>query len=399
MTARLQGKEGCRMSLQRSLLGDKQKLRDPGEKDRMIESLLKGPLGGIAEKVLTGRRLSREDGIRLGESKDLLALGVLADYVRRRRVGDDVYFINNVHLNHTNVCRNLCLFCAFGRRPEAPGAFAMTLDEIAAKLEQAKAYHPAEVHIVGGLNPNLPFEYYEEMLKIVRKILPYAHIQAFDAVEIDFFSEISGLSISEVLNRLRDAGLGSLPGGGAEIFNPAVRTKLCPRKIGGERWLEVHATAHRMGFRTNATMLYGHIETVADRVDHLIRLRELQDETGGFLAFIPLPFHPQNTAFAHLPRTSGYDDLRTVALARLLLDNFLHIKSFWIMLTPKLAQISLSFGANDLDGTVREERIAHDAGADTPQYQPSQTFLALIREAGRVPVERDTLYNVIRRYD
>ncbi len=387
------------MTSHRSSSCDKQKLRDPGEKDRMIESVLKGPLGDIAERVLTGRRLSRADGIRLGESNDLLALGVLADYARQRRVGDDVYFINNIHLNHTNICRNLCLFCAFGRQPDAPGAFALTLDEIAAKMEQARAYYPTEVHIVGGLNPALPFEYYEEMLKTVRRILPYAHIQAFTAVEIDFLSEISGLSICEVLNRLREAGLGSLPGGGAEIFNPAVRTKLCPRKIDGEHWLEVHATAHRMGFRTNATMLYGHIETIADRVDHLIRLRELQDETGGFLAFIPLPFHPQNTAFAHLTRTSGYDDLKTVALARLLLDNFHHIKSFWILLTPKLAQITLNFGANDLDGTVREERIAHDAGAATPQYQPSETFLALIREAGRIPVERDTLYNVIRRYD
>lgn len=364
-----------------------------------LKAILEGPLGDLAEKVLEGRRLDRADGIRLGESNDLLALGFLADYGRRCRVGDEVYFINNVHLNHTNICRNLCLFCAFGRTADAPGAYTLTIEEIAAKMEKVKACRPTEVHIVGGLNPALPFAYYEEMLVTVRRILPEAHIQAFDAVEIDFLSEISGLSVEEVLLRLREAGLGSLPGGGAEIFNPEIRRRICPRKISGERWLEVHATAHRLGFRTNATMLYGHIESIADRVDHLLRLRELQDETGGFLAFIPLPFHPENTAFSHLSGTSGYDDLKTVALARLLLDNFFAIKSFWIMLTPKLAQITLSFGANDLDGTVREERIAHDAGAVTPQYQPAQEFIAMIREAGRIPVERDTLYNVIRRYD
>lgn len=363
----------------------------------MLDAILGGPLSDIAEKVLAGQRLCRADGIRLGSSHDLLTLGFLADYVRQRQAGDEVYYINNVHLNHTNICRNLCLFCAFGREPDAHGAFSLTLAEIAAKMEQAKAYHPTEVHIVGGLNPALPFTYYEEMLTTVRQILPDAHIQAFDAVEVDFLGEISGFGICEVLTRLREAGLDSLPGGGAEIFNPVVRRQICPRKINGERWLEVHAAAHRLGMRTNATMLYGHIESIADRVGHLLGLRELQDETGGFLAFIPLPFHPENTAFAHLPRASGYDDLKTVALARLLLDNFLYIKSFWIMLTPRLAQITLSFGANDLDGTVREERIAHDAGAATPQYQPSENFLAMIREAGRIPVERDTFYNVIRR--
>ncbi|MDH7577478.1 MAG: aminofutalosine synthase MqnE [Bacillota bacterium] len=388
------------MGYSREILWEKGEEKN-GEIDRnaILDSILQGPLGDLAEKVLAGYRLDRADGIRLGESGDLLTVGFLADYARRRKVGDEVYFINNVHLNHTNICRNLCLFCAFGRTADAPGAYTLTLEEIAAKMEQARAYHPVEVHIVGGLNPALPFTYYEEMLTVVRKILPEAHIQAFDAVEIAFLSEISGLGIEDVLLRLRETGLGSLPGGGAEIFNPAVRRLICPRKISGEHWLEVHRCAHRLGFHTNATMLYGHIESIADRVDHLLRLRELQDETGGFLAFIPLPFHPENTAFSHLSRTSGYDDLKTFALARLLLDNFFAIKAFWIMLTPKLAQITLSFGANDLDGTVREERIAHDAGADTPQYQPAETFLAMIREAGRIPVERDTLYNAIRRYD
>jgi len=364
---------------------------------RIREKVLAGPLGDIAEKVLQGERLTREEGIRLADFPDLITIGLMADYTRRRCVGDTVYFINNAHINHTNICKNLCRFCAFGRKAEAPGAFVLTLDEIAAKVDEFKAYQPTEVHIVGGLNPDLPFSYYEEMLRIVRRALPDAHIQAFDAVEIDFLAEVSGLGVEGVLCRLQEVGLGSLPGGGAEIFNPEVRHEICPKKISGERWLKVHETAHRLGLRTNATMLYGHIEKTADRVDHLLKLRSLQDKTGGFLAFIPLPFLPENTSFSHLPRTSGFDDLKTVALARLLLDNFLYIKSFWIMLTPNLAQVSLAFGANDLDGTVREEQIAHDAGATTPQYQPSEIFLRMIREAGRIPVERDTIYNVIQR--
>ncbi len=370
----------------------------PERDGRILEKVLAGPLGDIAEKTLQGERLTREEGIRLAESPDLMAIGLMADYARRCRAGDIVYFINNAHINHTNICKNLCRFCAFGRKAEAPGAFVLALDEIAAKVDEFKHYQPTEVHIVGGLNPALPFSYYEEMLRIVRRALPDAHIQAFDAVEIDFLGEISGLGVEGVLGRLREVGLGSLPGGGAEIINPAVRREICPQKISGERWLEVHRIAHQMGLYTNATMLYGHLESPADRVDHLLRLRSLQDETGGFLAFIPLPFHPENTSFSHLPRSSGFDDLKTVALARLLLDNFLYIKSFWIMLTPNLAQISLNFGANDLDGTVREEKIAHDAGAATPQYQPSENFLRMIREVGRIPVERDTVYNVIRRY-
>ncbi|MCG0278202.1 MAG: aminofutalosine synthase MqnE [Thermanaeromonas sp.] len=362
------------------------------------EAVLKGPLGDIAEKVFEGERLSREDGIRLMESDDLLAVGFLADFARKKKVGDEVYFINNAHINYTNVCRNLCSFCAFGRPADAEGAYTLSIEEIAQKAEHYRKYEPTEIHIVGGLNPALPFSYYEDMLRTIKEILPQAHLQAFDAVEIDFISEISGLSLEEVLLRLKEAGLGSLPGGGAEIFNPAVRSKICPRKISGERWLEVHATAHRLGIRTNATMLYGHIESLEDRVDHLLALREQQDRTGGFMAFIPLPFHPANTGLKHLPPTTGYDDLKTLAVSRLLLDNFDHIKAFWIMLTPKVAQIALHFGVDDLDGTVREEHIAHDAGAETPQYHPAEEFLRLIREAGRIPVERDTLYNVVRRY-
>lgn len=366
---------------------------------RVMRDLEEGSLGEIAAKIFAGRRLNREDGIKLWQSADLLTIGFLSDFVRRKKAGENVYFINNTHINHTNVCRNLCELCAFGRKPSDPGAYTMSLEKIAEKAAQARGLGVTEVHIVGGLNEELPFSYYVDMLRAVREILPGVHIQAFDAVEIDFFSEISGLPLEEVLLRLKEAGLGSLPGGGAEIFNPAVRRRICSRKIDGDRWLKVHETAHRLGFRSNATMLYGHVESIEDRVDHLLRLRELQDKTGGFMSFIPLAFHPQNTAFAHLPKTSGYADLKSLAISRLMLDNFDHIKAFWIMLTPKVAQISLSFGVDDLDGTVREERIVHDAGAETAQFQPAETFLQMIREVGRRPVERDTLYNIIRVYD
>lgn len=365
----------------------------------MIHDLEHGPLGQVARKVMDGRRLDRADGIKLWESVDLLSVGMLSDYARRQKAGNDVFFINNTHINHTNVCRNLCELCAFGKKNSDKEAYTLSIEEIAARAGKARGMGITEVHMVGGLNGDLPFSYYEEMLRAVREVLPEAHLQAFDAVEIDFISEVSGLGLEEVLLRLKEAGLGSLPGGGAEIFNPAVRKRICSRKIGAERWLEVHETAHRLGFRSNATMLYGHVESIEDRVDHLLTLRELQDRTGGFLSFIPLAFHPGNTSYAHLSKTTGVMDLKSLAIARLMLDNFAHIKAFWIMITPKVAQVALSFGVNDLDGTVREERIAHEAGAETAQYQPAETFLRLIREAGRTPVERDTLYNVIRRYD
>ncbi|MFA4884747.1 MAG: aminofutalosine synthase MqnE [Desulfotomaculaceae bacterium] len=365
----------------------------------MIQYLEQSQLGVIARKVREGERLSRADGIKLWQSHDLLSIGMLSDHARRRKVGDDVFFINNTHINHTNICRNLCELCAFGKKPADSGAYTLSLEEIAVRAEKARGLGVSEVHIVGGLNEDLPFDYYLEMLRIVRDILPEAHIQAFDAVEIDFLSEISGLGLEEVLLRLKESGLGSLPGGGAEIFNAGVREKICGKKIGAARWLEVHETAHKLGFRSNATMLYGHLESIEDRVDHLLALRELQDRTGGFLAFIPLAFHPANTSLAQVPKTTGMTDLKALAIARLMLDNFQHIKAFWIMITPRVAQVALSFGVNDLDGTVREERIVHEAGAETAQYQPAETFLRMIREAGRTPVERDTLYKVVRRYD
>lgn len=360
-------------------------------------------LSKIQRKVQRGERLSFEDGVRLFQSHDLLAIGEMADLVRRRKVGGHAYFIQNRHINHTNVCRNMCKLCAFAREPDQAGAYTMGLDEIEEKARQCQGLNISEVHIVGGLHPDLPFDYYEEMMRRVSRQLPGIHIQGFTAVEIDYFSEISGLSAQEVLRRLRAAGLGSLPGGGAEVFSKRVRDRICDQKISGDRWLEVHRTAHKLGMRSNATMLYGHIETHEERVDHLVRLRSLQDETNGFMTFIPLAFHPKNTSLAEeeagsASRTTGYEDLKTLAVARLMLDNFTHIKAFWIMIGLKLAQISLAFGVDDLDGTVQEERITHAAGAETSEYTPARELIDLIKGAGRIPVERDTLYNLVRIY-
>ena len=364
------------------------------------KSIMVSPeLERIAQKVFRGERLSREDGISLFASNDLLSIGYMADLVRKRKNGDHVYFINNYHINHTNICENMCEICAFGKETaHEKGAYSLSLEEIRNKALEAKKYHVSEVHIVGGLNPDLPFDYYESAITTVHEVLPEAHIQGYDAVEIEFLSRLSSLSIEEVLLRLKEAGLGSLPGGGAEIFAESVRKKIASKKISAEKWLEVHRTAHNLGMRTNATMLYGHIETNENKVDHILKLRELQDETGGFLTFIPLAFHPQNTKLENVSRTTGYDDLKTLAVGRLLLDNFDHVKAFWIMTGIKVSQIALGFGVDDLDGTVREEKIAHDAGAETAQYQPQAGFIKMIKQAGRIPVERDTTYNILKKY-
>lgn len=351
----------------------------------------------IVEKVEKGERLSREDGIRLMQSTELLTIGYMADLVRRRKNGDYAYFIVNRHINHTNICANLCKLCAFGKKADDPEAYTMTLDEIEARALDCKDRKISEIHIVGGLNPDLKLAYFEEMLKRVRRALPGVVIQAFTAVEIDYFAQAENISIDEVFRRLMAAGLDSLPGGGAEIFSSRVREKICEKKISGDRWLEVHKIAHRLGMRTNATMLYGHIETAGERIEHLLNLRELQDSSGGFLAFIPLAFHPRNTGLEDigLARTTGYEDLKVLAVARLMLDNFDHIKAFWIMIGPKLAQVSLAFGVDDIDGTVVEERITHAAGADTGQSLTRQELVKMIKAAGRVPAERDTLYRIL----
>lgn len=354
-------------------------------------------LRDIKAKVEAGERLCREDGLRLYQSNELLAVGYLADIVRKRKNDDKTFFIVNRHINHTNICENLCKLCAFGRKAEDAAAYTLSLDEVEAKAKESHGLKVSEIHIVGGLNPELKIDYYVEMLQRVRAAAPGAIIKAFTAVEIDYLARTHNLSLEQVFKTLMDAGLDSLPGGGAEIFVQRVRDIICKKKISGERWLEVHEAAHRVGMRTNATMLYGHVETIEERIDHLLQLRELQDKTGGFLAFIPLAFHPKNTALASykLSLTTGYDDLKTLAIARLMLDNFDHIKAFWVMIGPKIAQVSLSFGVDDLDGTVIEEKIVHDAGAETAQFMAKNKLINLIKAAGKRPVERDTLYNVI----
>ncbi len=359
---------------------------------------MQGDLRDIVEKVVAGERLSRNDGIRLFKSNDLLTVGYLADMVRRRKHGDRVFFIVNRHINQTNICVNLCKFCAFGKEKGGEGAYALTLDEIEAAAREAYPFGITEVHIVGGLHPDLTLDYYLEMMCRLREALPGVIIQALTAVEVDYLAQQHSMSIEDVLLVLRQAGLDSLPGGGAEVFSPRVRELVCPKKISGERWLEVHETAHRIGMRTNATMLYGHVETIEERVDHLIALRELQDRTKGFMAFIPLAFHPRHTQLEQVVTagTTGYEDLKVLAVSRLMLDNFDHIKAFWIMIGPKIAQISLSFGVNDFDGTVIEEKITHSAGAETAQAMAKNEIINQIKAAGRIPVERDTLYNVIR---
>ena len=351
----------------------------------------------IADKVLAGERLSLDDGIALYRSPDLLAVGWLANHVREKRHGNITYFNVNRHINPTNVCVAHCRLCAFGRDPNAPGAYTFALEEIYQRAEQGVREGATEFHIVGGLHPDLTFDHYLELVRGLKQRCPAVHIKAFTMVEVHYFSRIAKLSIEEVLRKMKEAGVDSCPGGGAEIFHPRVRKIICDHKTSGQMWLNTAKKAHEAGLRSNATMLYGHVETEEERVDHLIKLRELQDETHGFVAFIPLAFHPDNTALSHIPKPTGYADLRNIAVARLLLDNFDHIKAYWIMLSPSIAQIALRFGANDLDGTVVEEKIYHDAGAKTSEFTPRAELERLIRAAGRMPVERDTLYRPVDR--
>ena len=351
----------------------------------------------IAAKVREGERLSFEDGVTLYRSPDLLGLGWLANYVREKRHGNVCHFNVNRHINPTNVCVAHCKLCAFGRSPDAAGAYTFALEEIWQRAEQGVGEGATEFHLVGGLHPDLPLEYFLDLIRGLKARCPGVHLKAFTMVEVGYFSRISKRSIRDTLLALKDAGVDSLPGGGAEIFNPRVRKIICDHKVSGQQWLSIARTAHEIGLHSNATMLYGHIETDEERVEHLLALRTLQDETHGFVAFIPLAFHPENTGLAHLPKPTGFMDLKCIAISRLLLDNFDHIKAYWIMLTPRVAQIALRFGADDLDGTVVEEKIYHDAGATTAQFTPRSQLERLIREAGRVPVERDTLYRPVDR--
>jgi len=360
-------------------------------------------LSRVIEKVKASEELDFDDGLLLMKSSNLTVIGALADHVRKRIVGDRVMFVTNCHINYSNVCASKCRFCAYFREEGQSGAFTLTIDEIMEKAEKASNMGATELHIVGSLNPGLPFEYYEEILKKLREKYPSMSLKAYTAVEIAHLSKISGMSIREVLMCLKKAGLTGLPGGGGEIFNEETRKKLCPDKISGEKWLNVMETAHSLGIKSNATMLYGHIETYEDIVDHILRIRDLQKKTRGFQAFIPLRFHPDNTDLQKKGLVkdgpTGFDDLKVIAVSRLLLKGYVNnIKSYWVMLGEKLSQIALAYGANDMDGTVMEERITHAAGGAAPEYMPKDKLIHLIRNAGRIPVERTSTYEIIREY-
>jgi len=372
-------------------------LADPGWTEMAELQITDVGLKPIAEKVMAGQRLSFDDGVALYRSPDLLAVGWLANDVREKRHGNICYYNVNRHINPTNVCVAHCRLCAFGRSPEAKGAYTYALDEVWQRAAQGVAEGATEFHIVGGLHPDLPFGYFTDLIRGLKQRFAHVHLKAFTMVEVQYLAKIARMGIPETLRALKEAGVDSLPGGGAEIFNPRVRKVICDHKTSGQMWLSIAREAHSIGLRSNATMLFGHIETEEERVEHLLLLRALQDETHGFVAFIPLEFHPANTALAHLPQPTGYDDLRNIAVSRLLLDNFEHIKAYWIMLTPRVAQVALQFGANDLDGTVIEEKIYHDAGATTEQFTPRAELERLMRAAGREPVERDTLYRPVDR--
>jgi aminodeoxyfutalosine synthase len=368
----------------------------------MATALLETPLRDrtlepIRDKVLTGKRLSFEDGVALYKTHDLIGLGQLANHVREQRHGDAAYFVWNTHINHTNVCVATCDFCAFAAKPNEARGYTMGLPEIFANVSGLPKT-VREIHIVGGLHPTLPWSYFLDMVRGIKRIRPDIHLKAFTAVEIFFFHRLYRMSVETVLAELKEAGLDSMPGGGAEIFAKETRDKIIQGKADGPQWLAVMREAHRQGIPTNATMLYGHIETVEDRVDHLLKLRELQDETGGFVTYIPLAFQPWEAPAMKLPETTGFEDLKAIAVGRLMLDNFPHIKSYWIMIGPRLAQVGLSFGADDIDGTVTEEKIAHDAGAPTAQSMTVHELVRLVREAGRRPIERDTVFNVVKEW-
>jgi aminodeoxyfutalosine synthase len=360
----------------------------------------------VAEKVAAGERLSAADALALYQSSDLLAIGHLADAVNRAKNGDLVTFAANQHINPTNVCvlRTTCVFCGYARLPKEEGAYRYTIDQVLAEAEQADNGLTREFHIVGGLDMKAGLEYYTAMFRALKQRLPHVHIKALTAVEIAHIARIEKKSWEEVLLALKEAGLDTLPGGGAETFSAAVREQIAGKKLGGADYIGVHRAAHRLGIRSNCTMLYGHVETMADRVEHLAMLRDLQDETGGFLAYIPLAYHPDDNALGEkLGRrgtsTTGFDDLKMVAVGRLFLDNFRHVKSHWIMVTPFLSQTALHFGVNDLEGTVVREKIYHAVGAQTPQGMSLEELVRIIRRAGKTPAERDSFYHVLRTFD
>ncbi|WP_027368028.1 aminofutalosine synthase MqnE [Desulfocurvibacter africanus] len=349
-------------------------------------------LADVAARVLGGERLSIEDGERLFACPDVTALGALAHHARTRLHGDKTYFVVNRHLNYTNICVNGCLFCAYRRERGEDGAFALSLEEAEAKV-RATPEDTAEIHVVGGCHPSLPLAFFEELLARVKRLRPKALLKCFTAVEIAHFARLESITPREVLARLKNVGLVMMPGGGAEIFDPEVRTRICPHKLTAEEWLDIHRLAHSMGLRTNCTMLFGHLETRRHRMEHLDALRRLQDETGGFTCFIPLPFQTENSRLTGITPLTGLEELRTIAVSRLMLDNIRHIKAYWVMLGVKQAQAALYYGADDLDGTVVEEKIGHMAGAKSEAALTKTELMAMIRHCGFTPVERDSLFN------
>jgi aminodeoxyfutalosine synthase len=369
---------------------DRTRLRDP-------------VLRSIAEKVTTEERLNREDGLALYATSDLLGLGLMADFANQRRNRDRVFFSANQHINPTNVCilRNTCTFCSFARMPREEGAYTRSLEEVFLEAEQATGMPTREFHIVGGLHPKLRLAYYTDMIRGLKERHPHVHVKALTAVEIAHLARIEKISEREVLVAMKEAGLTSLPGGGAEVFSTAVRATIAERKLTGEEWLRVHRVAHELGIPTNCTMLYGHVETAEDRIEHLSQLRSLQDETGGFLTYIPLAYHPDHNELGEEmgrvgTATTGYEDLKNIAVGRLYLDNIPHVKTHWPMVTPFISQIALSFGCDDVEGTVVYERIYHEAGAHTAMHLPYMELVRLIRGAGKRPIERDSLYQAVR---
>ena len=351
----------------------------------------------LRDKVFAGQRLSFDEGVYLDRHADLATLGEMANFVREAKNGNVTYYNVNQHLNPTNVCVYRCNFCAFRADLKSDRGYVMSDDQILERARNATEAGATELHIVGGLHHQKPFAWYKGILSLIHDHYPDLHLKAWTAVEWDWFQRLTKRPIGDLIAEMKDAGLGSLPGGGAEIFEPSVRSQLCEHKADGSEWLKIHRAAHNAGLRSNATMLYGHIETAEHRIDHLLQLRTLQDETGGFQTMIPLAFHPDNTRLAHIPRPSGIMDLRTMAVSRIMLDNFPHIKAYWIMLTMKIAQVAQSYGADDIDGTVVHEKIYHEAGSESPQELTVADLRQLIVEAGRDPVERDTLYHRVVR--
>jgi aminodeoxyfutalosine synthase len=367
---------------------------------------LGGPVRAVADKLAAGERLDADDAVALFESRDLVAVGALADAANRAKNGRRVFFAANQHINPTNVCvlRNTCVFCSFARTPKEEGAYTRTLEEVLAEAARSKSAPTREFHIVGGLHPKLRLSYYTDIIRALRAAYPGVHVKALTAVEIAHLARIEQCSFREVLQRLQEAGLTSLPGGGAEVFGRAVRMTIADRKLAADDWLEVHRQAHALGIPTNCTMLYGHVETLRDRAEHLLVLRGLQDETGGFLTYIPLAYHPDHNAlgaemgWTGRP-TTGIDDLMNIAVGRLVLDNVPHVKTHWPMVSPFVSQVALDFGCDDVEGTVVYERVYHEAGATTPMEMGYDDLVRLIRGAGKVPVERNSLYETVRSFD